>query len=72
MSANEGPIQSLLISGNGQAKAVSNALAEAGFYAKAILYPTVPRGSERIRICLHQFNTEAEVLGLCNTIKAAL
>lgn len=72
MSANEAPIQSLVIPGNGQAKQVSAALAEAGYYAKAILYPTVPRGKERIRICLHQFNTPDEVLGLSNTIKASL
>lgn len=72
MSSNEGPIQSLLIPGNGQAKQVSAALAAAGFYAKAILYPTVPRGKERLRICIHQFNTQEEVLGLCNTIKASL
>ncbi len=72
ISLNKGPIQSLIIPGNGLAKHVSQQLAEAGFYAKAILYPTVPRGKERIRICLHQFNTQEEVLGLCNTIKASL
>jgi len=72
ISTSKGPIQSLIIPGNGQAKHVSAKLAEAGYYAKAILYPTVPRGKERIRICLHQFNTVDEVLGLCNTIKAAL
>jgi 8-amino-7-oxononanoate synthase len=72
MSSNDGPIQSLIIPGNGRAKQVSAALAQAGFYAKAILYPTVPRGKERLRICIHQFNTEEEVLGLCNTIKGAL
>lgn len=72
MSTNKGPIQSLIVPGNGQVKRVSTALAEAGYYAKAILYPTVPRGKERIRICLHQFNTKEEVVGLCNTIKVAL
>lgn len=72
ISTSKGPIQSLVIPGNGQAKHVSAKLAEAGYYAKAILYPTVPRGKERIRICLHRFNTVDEVLGLCNTIKGAL
>ncbi|CAN5394120.1 pyridoxal phosphate-dependent aminotransferase family protein [soil metagenome] len=72
ISLNKGPIQSLIIPGNGLAKHVSKQLAEAGYYAKAILYPTVPRGKERIRICLHHFNTQEEVLGLCNTIKASL
>ncbi len=72
ISSAKGPIQSLIVPGNGQAKQVSTALAGAGYYAKAILYPTVPRGKERIRICLHQFNTKEEVVGLCNTIKVAL
>lgn len=72
LSANSGPIQSLVIPGNGQAKTVSKALAGAGFYAKAILYPTVPKGKERLRICLHHFNNKEEVVGLCNTIKTTL
>ncbi|MEX0811468.1 MAG: pyridoxal phosphate-dependent aminotransferase family protein [Chitinophagales bacterium] len=68
----ESQIQSLLIPGNERAKAVASALEETGIYAKAILYPTVPKGKERIRICLHEFNTIAEINLLCKTLKEAL
>ena len=64
-------IKSLLIPGSEQAKHVSSQLRRAGIYAKAILYPTVPRGKERIRICVHAFNTKAEIETLVTTIKQA-
>jgi 8-amino-7-oxononanoate synthase len=31
------------------------------FFVKAILSPTVKEGSERLRICFHDFNTLKEV-----------
>jgi 8-amino-7-oxononanoate synthase len=64
----ESPIQSIILPGNDRALSVSRHLEKAGFYAKAILYPTVPRGKERIRIVLHSFNSEEEVLGIARTI----
>jgi 8-amino-7-oxononanoate synthase len=63
-SGSNGPIQSVIIPGNDKAKQVAAELEQAGFYAKAILYPTVPRGSERIRFCIHSFNTEEQVNAL--------
>ncbi|KAF7361361.1 PLP-dependent transferase [Mycena sanguinolenta] len=33
-----------------------------GYDAKAIPYPAVPRGAERIRVCIHAANTEDELL----------
>lgn len=33
----------------------------AGFVVRAVMHPTVPRGTERVRICLHSGNTEAEI-----------
>lgn len=65
-------IKSLLVPGNDRAKAVSSALESEGVYAKAILYPTVPKGKERIRLCLHSFNTEEEIKLCADTIKGAL
>ncbi len=67
-----GPIQSIIIPGNERAKYVSAQLEAAGFYAKAILYPTVARGSERIRICLHSFNTQTQVKALINKLNELL
>lgn len=55
------PIQSILISGNDNVKQVEKQLQSKGFAVKAILSPTVPKGKERIRICLHAHNMKNEV-----------
>lgn len=54
-------IHCCIIPGNGQVKAVSEKLGENGFDVKAILSPTVPYGQERLRLCVHSFNTEEEI-----------
>jgi 8-amino-7-oxononanoate synthase len=54
-------IHSCIIPGNERAKKVSEKLKAQGFDIKAILSPTVPEGKERLRICLHSFNTETEI-----------
>ena len=55
-------IQSAIIPGNQNVKAMANQLQEKGFDVKAILSPTVPEGQERLRFCLHSFNTKEEIL----------
>lgn len=65
-------IHSCIISGNDSVKHSSKQLAAKGFDVKAILSPTVPKGQERLRICLHSFNTFKEIstiLQLLPTIK---
>lgn len=42
-------------------KAKAKELQKAGFSVKAILPPTVPQGVQRLRVCLHAFNTPAEI-----------
>lgn len=54
-------IQSCLILGNENVKAISNQLIKKGFDVKPILSPTVPKGKERLRFCLHSFNSETEI-----------
>lgn len=61
-------IQSVIIPGNENAKRVAAAAQEAGYAVKAIVFPTVPKGQERIRICLHAFNTEEEILGVIGAL----
>ena len=51
------PIQGIVVPGNTAAKALADQLQHAGFDVRAILYPTVPKGAERLRIVLHSFNT---------------
>ena len=57
----DSPIQGIVIPGNDEVLAVELALSEAGFAARAIRSPTVVRGEERIRICLHSYNTISEL-----------
>jgi 8-amino-7-oxononanoate synthase len=39
-------------------------LVSKGFDVRPIFAPTVPLGSERLRICLHTFNSDDEIMGL--------
>lgn len=64
----QSPIQCLSIPGKG--KKIEKELQRKEIRVKAILPPTVPK--ERIRICLHSFNTEKEILFLLNEIKSYL
>lgn len=57
-------IQSAIIPGNSRVKQIAKQLQDKGFDVKAILSPTVPDGQERLRICLHSYNTEEEISGL--------
>ena len=50
-----------LVEGNEKVKNWSLQLQEKGFDVKPILSPTVPKGQERLRFCLHSFNTENEI-----------
>ena len=63
-------IHCILYPGNGKVKEIANYIQEKGFDVRPILHPTVTKGKERIRICLHAFNTEAEVNSLVNCLKS--
>lgn len=65
---NNSPIQSIMISGNDAVKAMALQIQQAGFDVRPIVSPTVPKGKERLRICIHAFNTESEIENLCKTI----
>ena len=57
----ETAIQAIIIPGNEAVKRVAGVLQENKLDARPILYPTVPRGQERLRIVLHSFNEPAEL-----------
>lgn len=61
-------IQAMIVSGNDFVKSVAEQLQNKGFGVMPILSPTIPKGEERLRICLHSFNTEEEILNLVNNI----
>ncbi|MEI6945910.1 8-amino-7-oxononanoate synthase [Paraflavisolibacter sp. H34] len=67
--ANPSPIQAILVPGNEAAAAFAAHLRAEGFFVKAILSPTVAGGTERVRICLHAFNTAAQVDHLLTAAK---
>ena len=55
------PIQCIMIPKNETVKKVEADLQSKGFDIRAILHPTVEEGKERIRVCIHSFNTEEEI-----------
>ena len=54
-------IHCCVIPGNESVKSIANQLQEKGFDVKPILSPTVKGGQERLRICLHAYNSEQEI-----------
>lgn len=55
-------IQCAIIPGNEKVKTIASQLQEKGFDVKPILSPTVPDGQERLRFCLHSYNSEKEIV----------
>ena len=62
-------IQVMIIPGNDVVKAFAFKLQSKGYDIRAILYPTVPKGAERLRIVLHSFNTADQVTALIQLLK---
>ena len=58
---NNSSIKSIVISGNSKVKETANFLQKNGFDVKPILSPTVPEGQERLRFCLHSYNSKDEI-----------
>jgi 8-amino-7-oxononanoate synthase len=61
-------IQCAIIPGNEKVKNIAAQLQQKGFDVKPILSPTVPIGQERLRICLHSYNSEQEISQLLQFI----
>lgn len=55
------PTQILCIPGNVQVQAVAERLQQEGFDVRALKSPTVRRGKECLRLCLHAFNSTEEI-----------
>ena len=64
--ASKSAIQALLIPGNEKVKQTGQHLADKGFDIRPVLSPTVKKGGERLRICLHTFNTEEQITQLAS------
>lgn len=65
-------IHCCIIKGNVATKDISALLQQKKFDVKAILSPTVPKGQERLRICLHSYNKKEDIKALVALLKECL
>jgi 8-amino-7-oxononanoate synthase len=63
------PIQVVVVPGNEAIKKLAGKLQQSGLDVRPILYPTVPKGKERLRIVLHSFNSTDELQMLINALQ---
>ena len=61
-------IQCIVLKSNKKAQKAAMDLQSSGFDVRPILSPSVAAGAERIRVCLHSFNRESDVVSLAETI----
>lgn len=52
-----------------RARSLAEHCQKRGYMIRAIVSPTVPRGTDRVRICLHAGNSVEECDGLCEAIE---
>ncbi len=57
----DGPIFGYIVGNSSDAKILTKKLQDNGLYIKPIVYPTVDKGLERLRINLHSYNTRADI-----------
>ena len=65
-------IHCCIIKGNKATKDISAQLQQNKFDVKPILSPTVPRGQERLRICLHSYTKKEDITTLVLLVKGFL
>lgn len=61
LSVQSSVIQHLIVPGEAAVRALADKLQQHGYWVLPIVAPTVPVGRERIRICLHAYNTTDEI-----------
>lgn len=62
-------IKAVVIGGNQKTQEIALKVQNEGFDVRPILSPTVKEGTERLRICLHSYNSEQEINLLCQLLK---
>jgi 8-amino-7-oxononanoate synthase len=63
-------IQTIIIPGNDNVRNTAKRLQAQGFDVRPIVSPTVPTGKERLRICLHAFNDDQQILNLTKALNS--
>lgn len=69
ISQAQSPIQVIVFTAADQLKSAAEALCRHNIHAYPVFAPTVPAGAERLRICLHQFNSNQEIDTLHTILK---
>lgn len=69
LSEDGSPIQLIQIPCPESVLALTSTLAKKGITVYPLFSPTVPKGKERIRVCLHSFIYKKKLHMLCNTVK---
>lgn len=67
--SSDSAIQCVILGNNNKTREMAAQLQNADLDVRPILSPTVPEGTERLRICLHTFNTKDEITLLADTLK---
>lgn len=67
-SESKSAIHCVLIGSNEKARFISQKLKEAGIDVRPVHSPTVAVGTERLRICMHAYNTPQQIELLANTL----
>lgn len=67
-SSSDTQIQPILVPGNQAVKEMAKILASKGFDLRPLTSPTVRKGAERLRLCLHAHNNQEELLNLFKLI----
>ncbi|MBF6607865.1 MAG: aminotransferase class I/II-fold pyridoxal phosphate-dependent enzyme, partial [Flavobacterium sp.] len=65
-------VQSAIIPGNERVRKIAGQLQSEGFDVRAILSPTVPQGQERLRFCIHSFNSEQQIAAVLSSLSKLL
>jgi 8-amino-7-oxononanoate synthase len=67
-SSSNTAIQTIVFDSAEKTKISANNLVAKGFDVRPIFSPTVPEGKERLRICLHTFNSDEEIIKLAEEL----
>ena len=70
LSGKYGAIVSILT--REKSKNLEQELMNNNLFVKSILYPTVPSGQERLRICFHNYNTKSQVVELIKILNKSI
>ena len=71
-AASETAIIPIIIGGEARAMRVMELLKECGYYISAIRYPTVAKGSARLRLALMSSHTREDLEGLADALKESM